>query len=368
MRKASEKGAAPVMRPRKESGVHRRVEGRERFVAEVFDLAPSATWQAIIGESPALARVVGMLKRVCARTSQGGTPTILLSGETGTGKGFVARCIHDSGARHGRPFVEINCAALPPALIESELFGYERGSFTDAKSARAGLFETADGGTLFLDEIGALPTDLQAKLLTAIEDKRVRRIGARQATSVDVQIISATHDDLARRVKELTFRPDLFHRLNVVAVTLPALRERGADVVTIGEAFLRSLCREYGIPPRTIADDARKWMMSYGWPGNVRELRNQIERIVLLENDDVVRAAHFAAANRDSTVRISVPPGSTSFRVSLPPGGVPLEALEREVLKEALASCDGNVSHAARYLSISRQTLIYRMKKFGLGR
>ncbi len=327
--------------------------------------AQDARWQSFVGDSPALGRVVGIVRQVCAR---GGAPTILLTGETGTGKGFIAKCIHHNGARRNKPYVEVNCAALPPALIESELFGHERGSFTDAKAARAGLFETADGGTLFLDEIGAVPIELQAKLLTAIEEKKVRRIGGRQPTRVDVQIVAATHEDLPRKIREQTFREDLYHRLNVVAVKMPALRERGADVVLLAESFLRALCLEYGTPARTLGEDAKDWLLGYAWPGNVRELRNQIERIVLLENDEVVRADHFARSTEGGArVQVSRANGSGArLRVSLPPTGVPLAVLEREVIREALAQCGGNVSRAARYLSITRQTLIYRMKKYDL--
>ena len=328
--------------------------------------APSAGWDSVIGQSAPMQRVLKVLAQLSTRIQIGGTPTILLTGETGTGKGHLAKRFHYNGVRRNKPFVEVNCAALPPALMESELFGHERGSFTDAKSGRNGLFETADGGTLFLDEIATLPLDLQAKLLTVIEDKRVRRIGGRRSIQVDVQIIAATHDDLCERVAERTFREDLFHRLNVVALTMPPLRERGADVVFLAESFLESLCREYGMPVRTLSDGAKEWMQSYSWPGNVRELRNQIERVVLLENDDTVRVEHFRS---DDTVRLSVsedgPEGRV--RVSLPPNGVPLVAIEREILREALARCDGNVSRAARYLSISRQTLIYRMKKHRIG-
>ncbi len=329
--------------------------------------APAGGWQSVIGESPALMRVLDVLKQVCSRSFTGGTPTILLGGETGTGKGFVAKCIHYNGVRRSRPFVEVNCAALPPSLMEAELFGHERGSFTDAKASRAGLFETADGGTIFLDEIGAVPLDLQAKLLTAIEEKNVRRIGSRQSAKVDVQVISATHEDLRQRVRDRTFREDLFHRLNVIAVKMPALRERSSDVVCLAESFLKTLCREYGIPERRLADDAISWLQAYTWPGNVRELRNMIERIVLLENDEFVRASHFGVVG-DSVVRIrpATPASGTNFRISLPPNGIPLDELEREVIKESLARCEGNVSHAARYLSITRQTLIYRMKKYGL--
>jgi two-component system, NtrC family, response regulator AtoC len=327
--------------------------------------ASGTGWQAIVGDSPALKKVVGILRQVCQRTSGGGTPTIMLNGETGTGKGYVAKCVHYNGARRNQPFVEVNCAALPASLMESELFGYERGAFTDAKAARPGLFETANGGTLFLDEIGAVPLDLQAKLLTAIEEKLVRRIGGRQSTRVNVQIIAATHEDLQTKSNLGEFRSDLYHRINVVTVMLPPLRERGDDIVLLGEAFVRSICREYGIPDRKLSPDAQAWMLRYGWPGNVRELRNQIERIVLLENDDFIRAEHFRASQADGR-KVAITQANGKLRISLPPAGVPLEHIEREVIREALERCDGNVSRAARYLSITRQTLIYRMKKHGL--
>jgi two-component system, NtrC family, response regulator AtoC len=327
--------------------------------------APTSGWRSVVGQSPAIQRVLDVFRRVASRTVVGSTPTILLTGETGTGKGFLAKTFHYNGVRRNRPFVEVNCAAIPPPLIESELFGHERGSFTDAKAARSGLFETADRGTLFLDEIGSIPLDLQAKLLTAIEEKNVRRVGGRQPTRVDVQIIAATHDDIARRVKDGSFREDLFHRLNVVAVTMPPLRERGADVVLMAEAFLATLCREYGQPVRVLNDEAKDWMAAYSWPGNVRELRNQIERIVLLENDDVVRPEHFRSEDA-ARVRIADSSSGRRVRITLPPDGMPLEVLEKEILRAALSSSEGNVSRAARFLSISRQTLMYRMKKYGL--
>jgi two-component system, NtrC family, response regulator AtoC len=323
-------------------------------------------WSGLVSDSPAMQHVVGVLRQLCRRTSNGGAPTILLNGETGTGKGFFAKCIHYNSARRNHAFVEINCAALPPSLMEAELFGYERGAFTDAKTARMGLFEAASGGTLFLDEIATLPPDLQAKLLTAIEEKQVRRLGGRQSTRVDVQIIAATHENIEARARAGQFRYDLFHRLNVVAVTIPPLRERASDTVLLTESFITTLCREYGMPPRTLTDGARDWIRRYSWPGNVRELRNRIERIILLENDDQLRAEHFgpAPAPASGSVRLSVPP--TGLRVALPPEGIPLEELERAVIREALVQCEGNVSRAARFLSISRQTLIYRMKKHGL--
>ncbi len=326
-----------------------------------------AGWETLIGQSAPLRTVVSMLQQVVSRTQRGATPTIFLGGETGTGKGFIAKCVHANSVRRNRLFVEVNCAALPASLMEAELFGHERGSFTDAKTARPGLFETADGGTLFLDEIGAVPLDLQAKLLTAIDEKRVRRLGARQGANVDVQIIAATHEDLRRKVREGSFREDLFHRLNVVSVTIPALRERGEDVILLADSFLRASCREYGIAPRRISHDAKQWMLGYGWPGNVRELRNQLERIVLLVDEEVVRAEHFqTSAEGPKSVRVGVTQDEGRLRVALPPEGVDLAELERAILAEALKQTDGNVSRAARYLRISRQTFIYRMKKHGL--
>jgi two-component system response regulator AtoC len=327
--------------------------------------AAGSNFESMVGKSEALDKVLRIIRQICQRTSYGGTPTILITGETGTGKGFVAKCLHYNSGRRSKAFVEVNCAALPPTLIEAELFGYERGAFTDAKTSRPGLFETAAGGTLFMDEIGAMPLDLQAKLLKALEEKNVRRIGGRQPIHVDVQIVAATHEDLEARARDGTFRSDLFHRLNVVGFSLPPLRERGSDVILLAEAFIQTICREYGIAPRRLSEDATRWMQSYPWPGNVRELRNQIERIILLENEPLIRAENFHTANLNGQ-SVEIATEGSGFRVELPASGIPLELLEREVLREALARCDGNVSRTARYLSISRQTLIYRMKKHGL--
>jgi len=328
--------------------------------------APRDGWAGLIGESESLRSVVAVLQQVCRRTSRGAAATILLNGETGTGKGFAAKCIHYNSVRRNQPLVEVNCSALPPTLMEAEFFGHERGAFTDAKNARPGLFEAANGGTLFLDEIGTIPIDLQAKLLTAIDEKRVRRIGARQPLPVDVQIIAATHEDLEARARQGQFRFDLFHRLNVVAVTLPALRNRGDDVTLLAESFVRSLCADYGMPPRVLTESAKAWIRRYSWPGNVRELRNRIERIVLLENDDELRGEHFGPEPKPSSGMFRVGTSGTELKVELPPTGVPLEELERAVIRQALDQCGGNVSRTARFLSVSRQTLIYRMKKHEL--
>lgn len=326
--------------------------------------APPSGFDVLAGRSPAMQQVVAILRQVCRRTARV-APTILLTGETGTGKGFVAKWLHYNTTRRNQAFVAVNCAALPPSLIESELFGHERGAFTDAKAGRAGLFEAAEGGTLFLDEIGAVPLDLQAKLLTAIEDKKVRRIGGRENKPVDVQIIAATHEDLESRVRQGAFRSDLYHRLNVVSVVLPPLRERGEDVLLLAESFVEAICREYGMSPRPLTATARAWISSYGWPGNVRELRNRLERIILLENEESIAAEHFGPFV-GSAPKVEVSRGPKGLEISLPSEGISLEELERAVISEALERCRGNVSRAARFLSISRQTLIYRMKKYEL--
>ncbi|HTE49913.1 MAG TPA: sigma-54 dependent transcriptional regulator [Kofleriaceae bacterium] len=341
---------------------------RQRDAARVERLA-------LLGHSPAMRKVLQVIRQVCQRTAGGGTPTILITGETGTGKGLLAKSIHYGSRRRGRGFVEVNCAAIPPTLLEAELFGYERGAFTDARTARPGLFETADAGTLFLDEIGSLPLDTQAKLLTAIEEKTLRRLGARQSIRVDVQIIAATHRDLSAMVRLGEFRHDLYHRLHVVTVELPPLRERGADRLLLAHEFIATMCREYGMPERRLSDGAMRAIERYSWPGNVRELRNQIERVILLEDDEVIRAEHFHFAtepdrsDRSDTgdeVEVAEAGDGDGVRVRLPDSGVAFDELERAVLRQALERCQGNVSSAARFLSITRQTLMYRMKKHGL--
>jgi DNA-binding NtrC family response regulator len=325
--------------------------------------AVGASWSAIAGTSPEMREVVETIRRVCERTTRGAPPTILIRGETGCGKGLLAKCVHYNGIRRNHAFVEINCAAIPATLLEAELFGYERGAFTDAKSSRAGLFETADQGTLFLDEISSLPIDLQAKLLTAIEEKRVRRLGGRESILLDLQVIAASHSDLKQNVRTGSFRADLYHRLNVVSVTLPPLRRRGQDKLILARMFIDSMSRQYGIPVPKLGDDAEKYILEYTWPGNVRELKNQIERILLLGNGDVISRQHFDQG--------SIPPPPSvrphDFAIPMPDEGIGLEEVERELIRRALERFGGNVSRAARYLKISRQTLIYRIKKHRLG-
>jgi transcriptional regulator with GAF, ATPase, and Fis domain len=260
-----------------------------------------------------------------------------------------------------RTLVDANCTAIPATLLESELFGHERGAFTDAHAARPGLFEVADRGTLFLDEIGTVSHAVQAKLLTAIEEKRIRRLGGRRSMQVDVQIIAATHVDLKQAVRDGEFRADLYHRLNVVSVCMPPLRERGDDKLRLAEGFMQQLCKEYGLPERRFTPRAERYIGEYAWPGNVRELKNAIERILLLHNDELIDSEHF-----DSRHALPAAEGSGTFMMSLPDEGMALDAIEREAIRTALERSSGNVSRAARFLRISRQTLIYRMNKHGL--
>jgi two-component system, NtrC family, response regulator AtoC len=319
-----------------------------------------ASWGSVAGNSPVMREVIDVVRRVCERTSHGSPPTILVLGETGTGKGLLAKCIHYNGARRNRAFVEINCAAIPATLLESELFGYERGAFTDAKTSRAGLFETADQGTLFLDEVGSMPIDLQAKLLTAIDEKRIRRIGGRQSIQLDVQIVAASHNDLREKINSGAFRADLYHRLNVVSITLPPLRRRGGDKLILAQMFIENMAREYGIAVPALDESARQYILDYAWPGNVRELKNRIERILLLGADGPISREHFNGG--------SMPPPSTrnGFSFTLPEEGIALDEVERQLIQGALQRFKGNVSQAARYLKVSRQTLMYRIKKHSL--
>jgi two-component system response regulator AtoC len=322
----------------------------------------------ILGESAAAERLRTLVTRVARMTSGAGAPapTVLLLGETGSGKGHVARALHAAGGRHDGPFIEVNCTALPENLVEAELFGYEKGAFTDAKTARAGLFETAEGGTLFLDEIGHISAALQSKFLKVIEEKVVRRIGANAARRIDVQIIAATNRDLEAAVHLNEFREDLYQRLSVAVIRIPPLRERGGDAVGLARALLEEACRRYGVAPRTLSPDAEAAIGQYAWPGNVRELGNVMERVVLFSDDNPVRAAALELPVTPSTGgRIGVA-SSGELQIEFPDNGVSLEAVERTLIVRALEKAAGNQSAAARLLGISRDTLRYRLEKFGL--
>ncbi|MFN8642449.1 MAG: sigma-54 dependent transcriptional regulator [Candidatus Binatia bacterium] len=326
-----------------------------------------AELDALIGRCPAIDELRSRIRRL-ATLPAGAPPTVLITGETGTGKGLVARVLHYSGARADRPFIEVNCAAIPENLVEAELFGYERGAFTDAKTAKVGLIQAADRGTLFLDEIGCLPLAFQAKILKAIEDKTVRPVGGRSERRVDVHIVTATNSDLAAMSRAGQFREDLFYRLQVAQLHIPPLRERGEDVVLIATALLRDLCREYRLPARQLSDAALDAIRHYRWPGNVRELRNTLDRAVLFSDDDTVGPDALALPVPISQVGAApmAVGESGELRFEIPDGGVRFEDIERALLVSALRKAGGSQSAAARLLGLSRDTLRYRMEKFGI--
>jgi len=313
--------------------------------------------QTMVGESPALRRVLQRLEKA----GRSGTATVLIQGETGVGKELMARFLHAHSTRAGGPFIEINCSSIPEQLLESELFGHERGAFTDAKRFKKGLFELADGGTIFLDEIGEMVPALQAKLLRVLESRTYRRVGGQADLTADVRIVAATHRDLKRAVADGKFREDLYFRLNVVPIEMPPLRERVEDIPTLVEHFVARFCRELGRVPAKVQPEAMAALCAYAWPGNVRELRNVVERVLLLEAEDEITPEHLPTeVSRDR----STPAGGVS---PFPPGLVrPLVEIERMAIEHALVVCDGNKTRAAQQLGISRQTLRTKLKEFSI--
>src|SRR5690606_1031118 len=301
------------------------------------------------------------VQRICGLTGSTGAvpPTVLILGETGTGKDVVARLLHAGSARRDRPFVHVDCASLPRDLIEAELFGHEKGAFTSAHVARTGLIEAAEDGVLFLDEIGELPPALQAKLLAVLERRTVRRVGTTQERSVAAWFIAATNRDLEKLVEAGEFRADLYYRLNVITVRVPPLRERGGDAVLLAEHFAAQTARRYGLGRPRIGEDARAALASYPWPGNVRELRHVIERAVLLNPDGEVNAGSLG-------LQPARAPAGGHAAPAAPAGGETLEEAELNMIRRALAETGGNVSRAARRLGITRMALRYRIKKYNL--
>jgi DNA-binding NtrC family response regulator len=316
---------------------------RSRVRRSEFAAAETSKYRfdGIIGSSPALRAALERAARVIPHHAV----TVLLTGETGTGKELVARAIHYNGPRREAPFVDVNCAAIPDQLLESELFGHERGAFTSATVAKPGLFELANGGTIFLDEIGHLPLQLQGKLLRALEERSIRRVGGTRSTTIDVRVIAATHVDLETAARRGEFREDLYHRLSVVPIELPPLRARREDVVVLARHFLARFAREYDVPEPALQPDAERVLRQRAWRGNVRELRNLMERTVLLGAKATLGAADFPEAD--------VPEAG--------PGGLPfpatLSAITHAAVTAMLGFCGGNKSEAARRLGISRPRL-----------
>jgi DNA-binding NtrC family response regulator len=311
-------------------------------------------FDAIIGSSPAMTAAKALLVRIANSPAS----TVLLTGETGTGKDLAAKAIHYNSARAAKPFVNITCSALPEQLLESELFGHERGAFTDARQQKRGLFETADGGTIFLDEIGEMTPALQAKLLRFLEEKTFKRIGGLADIRVDVRVVAATHRNLDDEVKAGKFREDLFYRLQVMPVLLPALRERRGDITLLVNYYVDRYNREFRKRVRGVSPEALALLEQYRWPGNVRELRNAIERAMLLTDRDRLGAEDFSTLSR----------GVVTATFRLPPEGVSLEEVERQLVVQALERCGGNQTHAGHLLGINRDQVRYRIEKFGLAR
>jgi DNA-binding NtrC family response regulator len=312
-------------------------------------------FDAIIGASPAMQQVKALLARVAASPAS----TVLLTGETGTGKDLAAKAIHYNSERAGRPFVNITASALPEQLLESELFGHERGAFTDARQQKRGLLETADGGTVFLDEIGEMAAGLQAKLLRFLEEKTFKRVGGLADIRVDVRVIAATNRNLEAEVEAGKFREDLFYRLQVMPIALPPLRERGSDIRLLTNYYVDRYNREFRKRVRGLTPEAMTLVEQYRWPGNIRELRNAIERAMLLVDRESLEPEDFTTLTRTSLA-------ATQFR--LPPNGIVLEDVERDLVVQALERAHGNQTHAGQLLGINRDQVRYRIEKFGLGK
>ncbi len=333
----------------------RYMQGREARGAELRE---------VIGQSPAMKGLFEALARLARRSSGGPAVRILFTGETGTGKNLLARVFHFNSNRRDEPFVEVNCAALPGTLVEAELFGYERGAFTDARTSKAGLFEAAHGGTLFLDEVTCLGMDSQAKLLTALESGRVRRLGSSEDRVVDVQIVAATSLDIPTLVSKGQFRAELYHRLSAFSFSLPPLRERGEDAIVLAAKFADEIGRSYGLPPKRLSPASQSAIRAHRWPGNVRELYHAIERAVLGEEGEVIEPKDLRL---DSGAAAKIQAGTDGrIDVSIPESGLGLEDVERAMIEKSLAMAQGNVSRAAALLKVSRDTLRYRLEKFGI--
>lgn len=328
--------------------------------------------EAIIGESPPIMGARAKAQQVLEaekRMNDNDLPAILITGETGTGKELLARALHFEGVRKNWPFIEINCASLPPNLLESELFGHERGAFTDAKDRRIGLVEAADGGTLFLDEIGEVDLSIQAKLLKLLEEKTVRRVGSVRERKVNIRIVSATNRDLEQMVQEGRFRSDLYFRLRVITLSMPPLRETGDDILRIAKFYLQSHAKRYGKKELHFSPAAEDALLQHGWPGNVRELRNMLEQTVLLAQDAAIAPEQLAFGSRraqDDSARREVPGQFGPAAARRDPSR--LADVEQELVAKTLEKTDWNISKSAKLLGLSRDMLRYRIEKYGFAR
>jgi DNA-binding NtrC family response regulator len=307
----------------------------------------------LVGESPPMLEVLKSVRQVAPSNA-----SVLLLGESGTGKELFAQAIHENSPRQRRPFVKVACAALPETLLESELFGHEKGSFTGAVSARAGRFEIADGGTLFLDEIGDISPTVQVKLLRFLEEHEFERVGGNKTLKVDVRVVAATHRDLEKRIREGTFREDLFYRLNVIELHIPPLRDRGSDIPILAHHFLKRFAEANGKEVKGFTDEALALLARHSWPGNVRELENAVERAVVLADEPRLGPAHFPTL----LARAGEDPPAAAGGVRIP--GSTLAELEREAILRTLESVSGSTSRAAKVLGISPRKIQYKLKEY----
>jgi transcriptional regulator with PAS, ATPase and Fis domain len=367
-------GTSGTVRLRTENGMERLVVIRtspvysrkgelQGAVAAIKDLTAEIEPQnrEIIAESPQMREMIHFVRRVAISEAN----TVLLEGENGVGKDLIAKTLHYQSVRQAEPFIAINCAAIPDTLLESELFGYEKGAFTDARAQKKGIFELADKGTLFLDEIGEIPLMLQAKLLRVLEEQSFRRLGGLKDINLDLRVIAATNKNLREAVREGAFRQDLYFRLNVIHVHIPPLRERAEDIPPLANFFLEHYNKKFKRHMEGISPEAIRLLISHDWPGNVRELRNAIERAMILEESSIITPAALPlSVNSARNAAAAAAPQSTSYR--FPDEGVSLEENEKRLLVSALEKTGGNQTQAARLLSITRDTLRYKMKKFDL--
>jgi two-component system response regulator AtoC len=354
------------------SRLRQEVEALRRQAAAVSE-------NEVVGDSPVMRQVLAYARRAAASEAN----AILLQGESGTGKDLMARYIHQHSSRRDKAYVPVNCSAIPETLLEAELFGYEKGAFTDAKAMKKGLFEVADGGAIFLDEIGEMPLGLQSKLLRTLEDQSLRRLGGLRDLQVNVRIIAASNRNLETAVQAGRFRPDLYYRLMVIPIFLPPLRSRAEDIPALADFFIAQYNRQFGKKIEGLAPEARDMMAHYPWPGNIRELKNAIQRAMILDDGPLLRASSlpFSPESRISTATAfpadapadselawePLPDGRSLPQLRIPRGGTSLAGIEKRLVAEALRQCEGNQSQAARLLDTSRDTIRYAIKKYRLG-
>jgi two-component system, NtrC family, response regulator AtoC len=334
----------------------------------------SSGYNSVVSVSPKMTELMNFVKKVASSEAT----TILIQGESGTGKDLIAKAIHYESSRQDKPFVAINCSAIPETLMEAELFGHEKGAFTDAKQMKKGLFEAADGGTLFLDEIGELSPLLQAKLLRVLEDQVIRRVGGIRDMQVDVRVIAASNRDLEKAVRDGQFRQDLYYRLAIIAIFIPPLRDRKEDILPLVEFFIDRYNRRFKKSVRGVTEETRRLIVNHNWPGNVRELKNTIERGMILEDEPFLRPVYLPFSVGESGGRTvfertspadggqTLPNGRSLPRLYIPEGGTSLEEVEHSMVELAMRQANNNQTHAAKLLDISRDALRYKLKKFGL--